>query len=170
MPAVIDRVRLITNGFSTTNEWPRASYDHLVIHDLEGYEEGAIAWWNRGAAGAHVIGTRSGELVLTCPLNLVAWHAGTDRFTGRVTRGMDFRSFNLNPHSVGYELEGFAFNGEGYTPAQYAALGRFARWYRDTLGWAGTPERTWLHSEVSTQRGDPGPAFDLARFRAELTR
>ena len=166
VPSVVDRVRLTQVGFSPASgpgAWPRASYDHVVLHALEGFEEGAIAWWNRGEAGAHVIVKRSGELVLTCLLELVAWHAGTSATTGRVTRGLDFRRFNINPHSVGLELEGYAFDPLGFTAAQYAATIRFARWYRVTLGWSGDAAHTWLHAEISRQRADPGPYFDLAR-------
>lgn len=171
MPSVVDRTRLITNGFSPAtgpDAWPRSSCRHLVLHSLEGYEDGAIAHWNTGAAGAHLIGTREGELVLCVPLDLVTWHAGTSPQTGRVMRGVDFRHYNINPDSCGYELEGFAFDGQGFTSEQYATLIRFARWYRAELGWAGTADVTWRHSEISNQRGDPGPLFDMALFRAGL--
>src|SRR5215471_10808011 len=48
VPSVIDEVELITNGFSTPRDWRRNSFSHMVVHDLEGHLQGAIAWWNTG--------------------------------------------------------------------------------------------------------------------------
>ena len=168
VPAVVDEVELITDGFSPARDWPRKSFKHLVLHDLEGHRTGAIAWWNTGAAGAHVIICRNGTIVLSCPLDLIAWHAGTNAINGSVTRGVDFTKYNINPDSVGVELEGFAFkqdaDGEFYTAQQFSALVRFGRWYRDALDWAADAAHAWRHSEISNQRGDPGQHLDVAAF------
>jgi N-acetyl-anhydromuramyl-L-alanine amidase AmpD len=168
VPSAIDDVQLITAGFSTARDWKRNSFDHLVVHDLEGHRQGAIAWWNTGVAGAHIIICRDGTAVLTCPLDLVVWHAGTNAKTGLVSRGVDFSRYNINPDSVGVEMEGFGFrkdaDGQFYTSQQFDTLVRFGRWYRDALGWAGDEAHTWRHSEISNQRGDPGPHLDVGEF------
>jgi hypothetical protein len=173
VPGVVDEVELITNGFSTPRDWKRNSFSHMVVHDLEGHRQGAIAWWNTGVAGAHVIICRDGTTVLTCPLDLIAWHAGTTAVNGKQTRGVDFSSYNINPDSVGVELEGFAFkqdsDGQFYTSDQFDALVRFGRWYRDALGWAADANHTWRHSEISKDRGDPGVNLDVAAFLQQVT-
>jgi N-acetyl-anhydromuramyl-L-alanine amidase AmpD len=168
-------VQLITDGFSPTdaNGWcadyaTKRTLEAVVWHDMEGYLAGAIARWNSGAAGAHLCVLKNGQIVLTCRLQDVAWHAGTDNRPGSETYGRDifWRSHNINPHSIGVEIEGFADARDGgYTAAQIAAIGKIADWATRKLGIRR--EHTFdaipghhAHSEISAMRGDPGPNFD----------
>lgn len=138
----------------------------LVWHDMEGYLAGAIQRWNTGAAGAHLCVLRSGEVVLTCLLDDTAWHAGTDGRPGSGVYGRTpyWRTHNVNPYSVGIELEGFA--ATGYTAAQAGACRRISDWF--TAKYPAIPrEHTFdqmaghhAHGELSSSRSDPGPLFD----------
>ncbi len=160
-----DSVELITAGYSTAAEWYAFSGVQrqlvcAVIHDMEGYEAGAIATWDTGVAGAHLSILRDGHKVLNVRVEDVAWHAGTDRTTGRTPF---WQAHNINPYSLGIELEGFA--GKPYTPEQAVALGEVAQWLAAEHGVAraftGDSLTGWhRHSEISNQRSDPGPTFD----------
>ena len=127
---------------------------------MEGWLDGAISTWNKGVAGAHLCVLRDGGVVLSCLLENIAWHAGTDYDTGRT---MFWRGTNINPYSVGIELEGFAETG--FTEKQAAAVRRVSDWLTDRYG---IPRKHTFdqiaghhaHSEISNQRSDPGPHFD----------
>lgn len=130
---------------------------------MEGWLAGAIATWNTGAAGAHLCVLRNGEIVLTCPIEYVAWHAGTDYQTGRT---MFWRRNNINQASIGVELEGF--HDRGFTNEQFDACRKIALWGEVEYGIPRVHtydqiEGHHSHSEISNQRGDPGPYFDYAR-------
>jgi N-acetyl-anhydromuramyl-L-alanine amidase AmpD len=132
---------------------------------MEGWLAGAIARWNTGAAGAHLCILRSGEVVLTCKLEDVAWHAGTHGTPGRDGFGRTpfWQRNNINPHSVGIELEGFLTMG--YTDEQAAASRRVSNWLTqkyDILRQHTTNriDGHHTHGELSSSRSDPGPHFD----------
>ena len=127
---------------------------------MEGYFAGAIATWNQGAAGAHLCVLQTGEIVRTVLMENIAWHAGTD---SRIGRTAFWKSHNINPFSIGVEIEGFA--GKPFTHDQAIAIRKIAVWAEATYGIAR--EHTFdqiaghhAHSELSNQRGDPGPTFD----------
>jgi hypothetical protein len=156
----------LTNGsaVSTPAEWytpiptPRPIRS-IVWHDMEGYLAGAIATWNQGAASAHLCVLRDGTIVRTVEIENIAWHAGTDAATGRTAF---WKAHNINPYSIGVELEGFTTSG--YTPEQVAACVAIGRWalarygIQPVRGGDGL-DGHHLHSEISNQRSDPGPLF-----------
>lgn len=164
-----DSVNLITAGFSTPSEWsttdPR-TINGIVWHDMEGWLAGAIATWNTGVAGAHLCILRDGSVVLTVALSNIAWHAGTNNVPGSGTYGRTpfWRSHNINPTSIGIELEGFVVSG--YTPQQIDACVRVGVYLTRMYGIE--PSRQYdnleghhLHSEISAMRSDPGPLFPI---------
>jgi hypothetical protein len=165
-----DREQLITAGFTPARYSVRdfgvpRSIVAVVWHDMEGYLPGAIARWNSGAAGAHLCILQSGEVVLTCKLEDVAWHAGTsnDPHSDTYGRNAYWRSHNINPYSVGIELEGFS--NKPFTPAQQAAIQRVADWLTEKYGILRKHTFDQItghhaHSELSAMRSDPGPGFD----------
>lgn len=158
---------LITAGFSTPEQWPIARprpINSVVWHDMEGYLPAAIATWNQGNAGAHLCILMDGRVVLTCKLENIAWHAGTDANNGRT---QFWKTHNINPYSVGIELEGFY--DKGYTAYQIAACVQVARYLTQQYGIV--KEHTFdhipghhTHSELSNQRLDPGPYFPLDKI------
>lgn len=165
-------MQLITDGFSPL--LPNGLLDYygvprkitsIVWHDMEGYLAGAIARWNTGAAGAHLCILFDGTVVLTCSLQDAAWHAGTHNHAGQDGYGRTpfWRAHNINPDSVGIEIEGFA--ATGYTQAQLNAVRRVSNWL--TAKYAIPRMHTFdqiaghhTHSELSSSRGDPGQFFD----------
>ena len=123
--------------------------------------EQALERWNdpTSSASAHLVILRDGSVVLTVELDNIAWHAGTDASIGRTPF---WQRNNINPFSVGIELEGFAVTG--FTPQQFLAARRVADWL--TAHYNIPREHTLdqieghhLHSELSNQRHDPGPTF-----------
>lgn len=120
-----------------------------------------MSWWNSsGGASAHLIVRRDGSVWLTVQPKDIAWHAGTDASTGRTPF---WRTHNVNPHSLGIECEGFA--AEPFPAAQVAAIRRVADWLTATypIPRAHTVDQVaghHAHSEISNQRGDPGPHWD----------
>ena len=107
---------------------------------------------------AHLLIRRSGELVQFVSLEQRAWHAGQSCYAGRE---------NCNHFSIGIELEGT--DDDPYTGAQYRALAtvtfELQRYYP-----AISDECIVGHSDIAPGRKtDPGPAFDWARYRADLS-
>ncbi len=106
---------------------------------------------------AHLLITRSGELLQFVPLHLRAWHAGQSQCEGR-TRVNDF--------SIGVELEGC--DDELFEDAQYRTLAELTADVLQAYA-AITPARIYGHSDISPGRKtDPGPRFDWARYRASF--
>jgi N-acetyl-anhydromuramyl-L-alanine amidase AmpD len=172
-------VQLITAGFSRTDGagfvsdyGVRRTYQAVVWHSMEGFLAGALASWNSGKAGAHLAILKDGTVVLTCPLVQVAWHAGTDDDpqSGTYGRTPFWRrpANNINPHSIGIELEGFADARDGgFTLAQQRSIRRVADWLTGTYGILRQHTLDQIpghhrHSELSAMRGDPGPTFQFA--------
>lgn len=167
-----DDVQRIANGYSTPMQWYALNgvwrqIKAVVWHDMEGSLAGSIARWNLGVAGAHLCVLRSGRVVLTCDLGFVAWHAGTTAVYGSDTYGRTdyWRRNNINPYSVGVELEGFV--ATGYTPEQVSACVRIARFF-SKAPYDVPLTRTFdqiaghhLHSEISAMRSDPGNLFPV---------
>ena len=176
------RTQLVTAGYSTPGQWlsysgVKRAIRSIVWHDMEGTLPGAIQRWNTGVASAHLCILRDGTIVLTCDLKNVAWHAGTNNIPGADGYGRTafWRQVNINPYSIGVELEGYAANGYdsngvyhagGYTPAQIAGAVTIARWANQTYGIV--LQHTFdqvnghhCHSEISSTRSDPGVLFPL---------
>ena len=134
---------------------------------MEGYLAGAIERWNTGAAGAHLCILQTGEVVLTCKLEDVAWHAGTHNTPDKDGYGRNqfWRTHNINPYSIGVEIEGFL--SAGYTAKQQKACRRVSDWLANKyhilpVHTSNQIEGYHAHSELSSTRSDPGPKFDWA--------
>lgn len=164
-----NKVRLLVAdaGWSTPAEWgiaPPRPILSVVVHDLEGSTEGAINWWNTNKqSSAHIIISKNGDIVLCVRIEDIAWHGGTHQGNGRTPF---WKSHNINPNSIGVELEGFTT--QHYTDAQYDGLIKVGRWAKQKYGIQ--PVHTFdqiagwhLHSDLSTDRSDPGPLFDFGR-------
>lgn len=107
---------------------------------------------------AHCVIRRTGEVVQYVPFDKRAWHAGVSSFQGRQ---------RCNDFSIGIELEGT--DTTAYTSEQYQQLVALSvkimhTYPRVTLG------RIIGHCDIAPGRKtDPGPAFDWARFRRDLS-
>lgn len=175
--ALWSRTQLVTAGYSTPEQWlaytgVQRSIRSVVWHDMEGFLAGAIQRWNTGVASAQLCILRSGEIILTVKPENVAWHAGTNNLPGTDGYGRTpfWRQVNINPYSLGVELEGFvaatADHDGGYTALQIASAVRAATWLFQVYGI--TLQHTYdqinghhTHAEISSTRSDPGPLFDL---------
>ena len=107
---------------------------------------------------AHFFIERDGALTQFVSCRDRAWHAGVSCFAGRD---------NCNDFSLGVELEGT--DELPYTEAQYACLSELTQQLL-----VAYPEldlsRITGHCDIAPGRKtDPGPAFDWARFRADLS-
>jgi N-acetylmuramoyl-L-alanine amidase len=140
---------------------------------------------------AHLVIRRDGTLVQCVPFNMRAWHAGRSRWTDTEGRAYE----NLNHHSIGIEIENWgalrrsregwlSWSGEPvggaiveachrygtpdgawevFTGAQVAAAAEVARSICAAYGIA----EILGHDDISPGRkSDPGPAWDMAAFRA----
>ena len=168
--------------------------DMLIVHFTAGQTEaGAIQWMTnpQSRATSHILIGKSGSITQLVPFNRIAYHAGTSSWKGRSA---------LNRYSIGIELDNpgqlkksganwvswflkkypdeevlVAKHKYGariygwplYPPAQIEATIEVAvqlvRFYKLTeiLG----------HDDVSKARKwDPGPAFPMDDFRAEVLR
>lgn len=156
--------QLVTAGFSTQAEWPYGTRNiqSIVMHDLEGSTQGAINWWNtNGQSSAHYIISKDGSIVQCVKDEDIAWHAGTNVANGRTAF---WKTNNINTNSIGIELEGYTTTP--YTPEQYKSLIDLGAWlcqyynilvehtFNQISGWH-------THSEISNQRSDPGPYFNM---------
>jgi AmpD protein len=107
---------------------------------------------------AHFLIRRNGEVIQFVPVHRRAWHAGRSCVEGRE---------RVNDFSVGVELEGC--DDHPFEDAQYAALAGLTRALMAVFP-AITSQRIYGHSDISPGRKtDPGPHFDWARYRAELS-
>jgi AmpD protein len=109
------------------------------------------------AVSAHLLITRSGEVIQFVPFTQRAWHAGKSCFRGRE---------ECNDFSIGIELEGA--DAIVYTDAQYVVLAQVA-----TCLMAEHPEiiidTIVGHSDIAPGRKtDPGESFDWPRFQQLL--
>lgn len=136
---------------------------------MEGGLAAAIARWNTGVASAHLCVLKAGDVVLTVKIDDTAWHAGTDNNpTGeKYGRTAFWRTNNINENSIGVELEGYAdAHDGGFTAAQIDACVKIASWAR--VKYKVLHQHTMdqipghhLHSELSTNRIDPGATFPI---------
>ncbi len=107
---------------------------------------------------SHLLIRRDGELIQYVPLHMRAWHAGTSCFTDRE---------DCNDYSIGIELEGS--DDTKFTDAQYSALARVTIEIQQRFP-AIAVDRITGHSDIAPGRKtDPGPEFDWARYRRDIT-
>jgi AmpD protein len=107
---------------------------------------------------AHFLIRRNGEVIQFVPAHKRAWHAGRSSIEGRE---------RVNDFSIGIELEGC--DDLPFEAVQYAALAELTRALMAAFP-AITPQRIYGHSDVAPGRKtDPGPRFDWARYRDDLS-
>jgi N-acetylmuramoyl-L-alanine amidase len=173
------------------------SWGWLVVHYTAGRSlESAASWLTnpRAKASCHLIIGRDGQLVQLVDLNRIAWHAGRSRWVheGKMVQHLNRHTIGIeldNPgrlvrrngrwHSLSlgkyfdddnvieavHKAEHHVCGWHVYPPAQIDALREVSRaivdayGIRDVLG----------HDDIAPGRkADPGPAFDMDAFRAEL--
>lgn len=106
---------------------------------------------------AHLLVSRTGEIIQFVPFHQRAWHAGESHFHGRT---------KCNDFSVGIELEGT--DDIPYEPVQYSQLARVIRALMRTYP-AISHDRIVGHADIAPGRKtDPGHAFDWAYLRGIL--
>jgi N-acetylmuramoyl-L-alanine amidase len=162
----------------------------LVMHyTAGGSAQESISWLaNKDAkASAHIVIAKDGSITQMVDFNRKAWHAGDSEWKG--VNG-------LNGHSIGIELDGFGFLGNAgpgkwkfrniSIPDSEVLVARH-KFGSPNGGWAKYPKKQLdvalelarllvktygledviAHEDISPGRKqDPGPAFDLAGFRA----
>jgi len=168
--------------------------DMLIIHFTVGANEaGAIAWMTNPASqvSSHLLVGKEGAITQLVPFNRIAYHAGTSAWKGRTA---------LNRYAIGIELDNpgqlkcvssqwtasfkQVYPDEGVLVAKH-------KFGATTYGWPKFPDvqlesatalaalllQTYKlteivgHDDVAPRRKwDPGPAFPMDDFRAEVFR
>lgn len=152
-------------NFGPANRPVDETIDYIVIHDIEGSAESAVAWFQNPQAGTsahYVVSSQTGQIWQQVKERDVAWHAGNR---------------TINHHSVGIEHEGFAGRPGFYNPEEYETSARLVR--EITKRYNIPRDRTHIisHAEVPhpTKPGffggasghtDPGPYWDWNQFMA----
>lgn len=166
----------------------------LVMHFTYGGTARSSAEWFRDpknpGSSAHVVVDRDGSFVQCVPFDTVAWHAGKSRWKGII--GLNNHALGIELANWGY-LQRSVGGWQSYTGTKIAepvmALHRNGNPHGETtpIGWEPYPDvqfraaaalaRTLIrvyalteivgHDDIAPGRKwDPGPAFDMARFRA----
>ncbi len=167
-----------------------------VIHFTFGGTARSSAQWFRDkrnpGSSAHFVIERDGEVIQCVPLDRVAWHAGKSRWRDLV--GLNAHSIGIELANWGYLKK----SGDGWSchtgiriPAPVMARHRNGNpdGSRQPLGWEPYPQAQFDaavavtralvdsfgitevigHDDIApTRKWDPGPAFDMARFRAAV--
>ena len=110
---------------------------------------------------AHLLITRTGELVQFVSFDKRAWHAGASHFQGRD---------NCNDFSIGIEVEGV--EDVPFEQVQYQQLVRVCQLLFERYPSLADRQITG-HSDIAVPAGrksDPGSAFDWDAFRDMLAR
>lgn len=168
----------------------------VVIHFTYGGTARSSANWFRDprnpGSSAHVVIERDGDVVQCVPLAKVAWHAGKSRWRDIV--GLNAHSFGIELANWGYLKragEGWSCHTGTRIPEPFMAIHRNGNpdGSRAPLGWEPYPRAQFEaaadlvralvaeygvteivgHDDIApTRKWDPGPAFDMARFRAAV--
>lgn len=167
-----------------------------VIHFTYGGSGRSSAEWFRHpgnpGSSAHVVIDRDGTVIQCVPWDRVAWHAGKSRWKGLV--GLNSHSYGIELANWGY-LKRNGGNWHCYTGTRigdpFVATHRNGNpdGGREPIGWEPYPEGQFDatvgvvralvealgvteivgHEDISpTRKWDPGPAFDMARFKARV--
>jgi N-acetylmuramoyl-L-alanine amidase len=168
----------------------------IVIHFTYGASAKSSANWFKDPANpgssAHVVVDRNGDVIQCVPFNVIAWHAGNSRLRNLV--GLNQHSIGIELANWGYLRQsggswmsysgvkitnpfiGVHKNGnpdKGHTPIgwepypapQFASTVEIARVLAEAYG----VEEIVGHDDIAPGRKwDPGPAFDMARFRNQV--
>lgn len=168
------------------------SHEYLIMHYTAGSGfDGSVAWLTnrRAKASAHLVIGRDGRIAQLVPFDRKAWHAGRSRWNDLV--GLNSYSIGIELDNAGvlhrqgddwlswagrkipdaevmqaaHKLDGESRGWHAYSPEQLevalevaAALVEKYR-LKDVLG----------HDDIAPERKrDPGPAFPMGSFRAQL--
>lgn len=167
----------------------------LVIHFTAGWTaKSSISYWrNTGAANAHLIIDRNGDIYQCKPFNRSAWHAGVSKWrdpnTGILYSGLNSCSIGIEAANLGAitpgtkyhsSLASQGFSGEiPYIMARHKNGGHYVAWevfpdqLLDSLFKSAKVivERYNLddvigHDDIApSRRNDPGPAFPMGYLR-----
>lgn len=165
-----------------------------VIHFTYGASARSSAEWFRNpdnpGSSAHVVIDRDGRVIQCVPLDRVAWHAGKSSWRG--LSGLNQHSFGIELANWGHlKRAGAGWSCHTGLPIvdPYMAVHRNGNPDGSTapIGWEPYPRAQFDaaialvralvssfgvneivgHDDISpTRKWDPGPAFDMARFRA----
>lgn len=163
------------------------TFDTIVLHATEGSNAMSSAQHlarKDTPISAHIVIARSGAIIQLLPFNVRACHAGRSEYGGRK---------NFNDFSIGIELDNagplhrrgdrfFSWFNREYTPDEVFTTvenGRAAYYHRYTQT---QTERTAevcsllrqhyplrhlvRHSDITTRKTDPGPAFPFEEVKA----
>lgn len=124
------------------------SYDHIVVHTMQGSYAGSISWFKNPDAqvSAHYcMRSVDGEVTQMVLHKDKAWHVGSS-----------------NPTSIGIEHEGFVADpNKWYTWETYVSSARLARWIATRHDIPLTREHILGHVELPNQtHTDPGPGWN----------
>lgn len=187
----VEQVRTIFSG-GAFRQPPRI----LVMHFTYGASARSSAEWFRNpanpGASAHVVVDRDGGLIQCLDFSEIAWHAGNSRWGELV--GLNAWSLGVELANWGYLQQG-ASGWRSYTgaivadPVLAAHKNGNPDGSRRLIGWEPYPVPqfdaavelaralvdTYAISEVvghddiaPARKWDPGPAFDMVRFRARV--
>ncbi|MFE0633296.1 N-acetylmuramoyl-L-alanine amidase [Streptomyces sp. NPDC058864] len=135
--------------------------DTIVIHDIEGSYESAIATFQTpgsSAASHYVMRSSDGAVTQMMPTKDIAFHAG---------------NYSTNMHSIGIEHEGFAAHGaDWYTEAQYEATAELVKYLAERFDIPLDRQHIVGHdnvvgpssSSVSGMHWDPGKSWNWEHF------
>ncbi|WP_346796230.1 1,6-anhydro-N-acetylmuramyl-L-alanine amidase AmpD [Halomonas sp. Bachu 37] len=136
----------------------------LFTNNLEPHGHPYFAAIAHLRVSAHLLIRRDGECVQFVPFGQRAWHAGRSRWFDSQRR--QWRRA-LNDFAIGIELEGD--DETPFSQAQYASLSRITRLLLNVYP-SLDETRITSHARVAPLRKtDPGPAFDWAYYRQQLT-
>lgn len=133
--------------------------DTIVLHaDAAKQATASVSWIVSPEAKVsyHTLVDRDGTVYTFVPLERRAWHAGVSEFQGRK---------HCNDFSIGLAFANRNDGHEPYTAVQYHVGAALCAAYLRRFPHI-TLDRITTHAAVSPGRKtDPGPRFDLARFK-----
>ncbi|MFJ9610093.1 N-acetylmuramoyl-L-alanine amidase [Kitasatospora sp. NPDC101176] len=151
----------VGNYQSATRPENGVPIDTIVIHDVEGSYDSAIATFQNPSSGVsahYVVRSGDGQVTQMLPTGAIGFHAG---------------NYWTNLHAIGIEHEGFAAQGATwYTPAMYHSSAALVRYLADRfhipldrqhiIGHDNVPGPS--RSAVAGMHWDPGPYWDWDRY------
>ncbi|MGQ9658516.1 MAG: 1,6-anhydro-N-acetylmuramyl-L-alanine amidase AmpD [Thermochromatium sp.] len=157
-PGTVIDLLVIHNISLPPGEFGGDGIDALFHNRLDPNDHPSFAPIAAMRVSAHLLIRRDGRLIQYVPCERRAWHAGVSSFQGHG---------RCNDYSIGIELEGT--DEMPFTEAQYLRLAACTRRIRQRYP-AIHIERIVGHADIAPGRKtDPGPAFDWARYRRDLS-
>jgi uncharacterized protein YraI len=125
--------------------------DRIVVHTVEGSEQGCISWFQNPASNvsAHFVVSHAGRVTRMLRDSDIGWHAG---------------NWDYNTRSIGIENEGYAYRNT-WTDAQIRVLAQLIAYLCETYGIPKDRNHIIGHKEVpGATHTDPGPHLDWNRL------